>query len=1064
MDIRKFPANIYKVYLEYKKEQVFSRKLQLMFDLFGQIIRFFGCVFLSEYMYSKNSDSKVNDSIIGLTRPSLGSWLRFIEEYSKFIYKNKDSFIVEVGDYIIDICTFKKYDLEYHGRFRKESVKQSNAFEELLMLRNTIAHGAICPSEEEAEEIVEKYDQYIQKILDIFYPIFEKYTVAKVDEVENNVIFITVYFDLIRYDEKFNDRIPKDYPEDAAIMGENVLDFFQEGKMYLISNDDRVLKMTEYLVDIIDDGEHEDYYLYDGYGNRDVVYIGMKYKKQIGQYLESIKSKFVAKGANTKWNKRFFDYESFVKYINDLASLSIHIHEKTGKYNKKVYVERECDYLFEDFLTSDKTTMIVTAEAGVGKTNFLCHSAEKLIKEGKTAVYFFNGNTLTETKTENILFHKIQNECLDDKDFHNSMEFLQFLTEKNEHKIPMVLFIDAANEAYDVIGVLQEIDKITSNGDSFPWLKIIMSIRSVSFQILKNRITDQYGKKLPLFTVRDRYYTTIKDNRIRYSVEIEEWNILQVLEAFEKYKKANKIREDGLNFHLMSNEMQELLHNPLNMGLFFWAQISMPDRTIETEEDLYKIVEDSWQANDEVTSSMSLLQGRIVNEMIREQKNELDADYVHEMNEKITASKNDDIRMLLLSPLERLEDEGIVYEKESNDIFVISFVYQKYLEYLLIKRFKKEGRTVEEIIGQLLDSKDWQNLPEMYIACLGYLTREQKDDTAQKLYDAARKKEINANELQTAVLKLWHRAASAGDVQGIVSLVKQEGLYDWGLKLVQELYQGEESQACYTLVDLLLEDDSPIKDKLYFQRGLYYMKVSENDRAERDFEYCLEHGRDDLKNNALVQLAKNYRKKGDVTKAKEILTAFIDESEVETPYFADALIQRGLCSYSDGDAKEALDYYEEALQITEKNKDYYVSIYNMLGISTAYANLGDLEKCESVLIDVYKRSTSLGYIDLIADCLNGLSANYVRKKEYEKALSYAKQGLLVWKESNFYTGQAVMYCTIIKAYLGLNKIEEAAEYLNGLNEVIPLIKEKVILNRYTETLELFRAKQSDRRK
>ena len=64
MDIKKFPANIYKTYLEYSNENDKNRKLSLLFDVFGQIIRFFGCVFLSEYMYSKNVDSKLNDTIL----------------------------------------------------------------------------------------------------------------------------------------------------------------------------------------------------------------------------------------------------------------------------------------------------------------------------------------------------------------------------------------------------------------------------------------------------------------------------------------------------------------------------------------------------------------------------------------------------------------------------------------------------------------------------------------------------------------------------------------------------------------------------------------------------------------------------------------------------------------------------------------------------------------------------------------------------------------------------------------------------------------------------------------
>ena len=1052
MNIQFLPANIYKTYCEYTNEKSYSRKLQLMFDVFGQVIRFFGCVFLSEYMYSDLSDAKVNDSIIGLARPSLGTWFAFVREYAKLIYKTKDSFINEVGDCFIDIYQYKKYEKEYIGRFRNPASSKDNAFNELIALRNAIAHGAMAPEEEEAKEITGIYDQYIEKILEVFSVIFEKYTVAKVDEVRDDFVSIAVFYDLIRFDDKFNDRIMMEYPEDQEIMGVPASEYFKEGQMYLLSKDGRVLKLAEFLIEIIDDTEHEDYYLYDGYRNKDVVYIGMKTKKLIDQYLSSIKNKFREKGAGTKWKKTVFDFDSFTEYLNELASVSIHIHEKTGKYNGKVYVERECDCLLDDFLSSDKTTMIVSAEAGVGKTNFLCHSARKLIRKNN-AVYFFNGNTLTETQSDNILFHRIQEECLSNEDFRTTFDFLEFIDQKNSNKTPLVLIVDAANEAYDMLGVLQEIDTITSKGDVFPWLKIIVSIRKVSFEILINRITDEYGKKLPFYTDRNRFYSVVKDNTVTYEVEIEEWNIVQVTDAFEKYKKGLNLREDSLVFHTMNRNLQTLLHNPLNMGLFFWAQKEMPDVTVETEEDLYRIMEN--ESGSEITQSLLILQNSIVKEMINQKKNELDADVVHIMNDEVTSDIISDIRIILLSPLERLKDAGILFEKEENERFIISFVYQKYLEYEISKRYLSEITDSSLLIHQMLDSKDWQELPEMYMACLNSLEKIQ-DNTAASLYYTAKERGIDAKEIKTAVVKLWKKRTLSGYGSEVVTLITDESLYDWGLELANDLYINEESTACYQLVNDLLKKETPIDGDLYYQRGLYYMKVSKLDKAEKDFITCIDISDGDLKIKSIIQLAKNHRKKGEVPRAIEILDSFLMKNNEETYCYADALIQRGLCSYSNHKLEEALDYYERALTISKRNKDHYVTVYNMLGMSTVHAQMGHLDECEDILMDVLKMSSELGYVDHLADCLNGLSANYVRKKEYNKSLSYAKQGLAIWEYSDFYTGQVVMFCTIIKSLIGLGKIESIAKYRSRLEETIPMIKERVILDLYDETKHLLK--------
>ncbi len=231
------------------------------------------------------------------------------------------------------------------------------------------------------------------------------------------------------------------------------------------------------------------------------------------------------------------------------------------------------------------------------------------------------------------------------------------------------------------------------------------------------------------------------------------------------------------------------------------------------------------------------------------------------------------------------------------------------------------------------------------------------------------------------------------------------------------------------------------------------MKVSDLEKSEKDFEKCIDSRQFPLCNKALTQLAKNYRKKGEVGKAILLLENFLDANDENAPYYADALIQRGLCSYSEKKYEDALSYYNTALSISKMNKDDYLIIYNMLGISSAYADIGDYEKCESVLLDVYNRATKHGYIDCIADCLNGLSANYVRKGEYNKAILFANQGLEIWLDSGFITGQVLMYCTIVNAYIGLNKKESAYNIFEKITSIIPLIKETVILDEYNKAIQ-----------
>ena len=320
------PANIYKIYKEYVDETIASRKLALLLDTFKQTIHFFGCVFLSEYLYDENISEKVkctvNTMIPALARPSLGTWNGFVREY----YKNRnveEVFIKNFKDCMKQLMSLKELET-YKGRFRND-IKQMNVFDEIISLRNNIAHGGMVPDEKEAIELVKIYSTYLERILQGFLTIFREYGVVKLTELEDNYDSYTAYFDIINYDEKYDERycVVYDCDEKEKYFGD-----FDEpvGKLYLLCKDKRLLKLEEYLLEIPNDENHEDYYLFDGLGNKDVVYIGMRYKTFIAKYLGDIQRKFKERGASTKWTTKSFDVEAFKNTLDNLVDGSIQLH------------------------------------------------------------------------------------------------------------------------------------------------------------------------------------------------------------------------------------------------------------------------------------------------------------------------------------------------------------------------------------------------------------------------------------------------------------------------------------------------------------------------------------------------------------------------------------------------------------------------------------------------------------------------------------------------------------------------------------------------------------------
>ena len=100
MEYNNLPANIDKIYNLYQSTTNQLRKMELLLDTYKNVIHYFGCIFLSEYMLSDERKEEINDAVNSLARPSLGSWVGFINLYRKNF--SDKMFIKEFSD------TYKK--------------------------------------------------------------------------------------------------------------------------------------------------------------------------------------------------------------------------------------------------------------------------------------------------------------------------------------------------------------------------------------------------------------------------------------------------------------------------------------------------------------------------------------------------------------------------------------------------------------------------------------------------------------------------------------------------------------------------------------------------------------------------------------------------------------------------------------------------------------------------------------------------------------------------------------------------------------------------------------------
>ena len=1048
------PANIEKIYTEYLESEVATRKFTLLLDTYNHTIHYLGCILLSEYMSNEVSIKEVNDIINQLSRPSLGSWVGFINCYSKHGLTNEGFFVKELPGIIsafesemFDVC---KCDIR-SGEYKKE-----NALDAILQVRNMIAHGAKCPNEKEAEDLIERYDSCIYHILEKLKPLFDNYDIGKVIEIKDGSACSAIF-------EIINNR--KEASKKTLKMKE-IPNNLMEGDTCLI-HDDNILIMSEFLINMIE--INENYLLYDGMLNRAVIYLGTEYKTEIGFCLEKIRTKFTEKGVSLKWKKNEFDMDDFRHYLKNLSEVAISLHVNSGKYIEQAYMERKCDYIADEFLQSDKTTLVVKAEAGVGKTNFMCHTIRKVMNAGDM-VYFVNGSSLTNSTSKQSVFERMTEECIDRDFFPNMNRFLEFLHGKKKGSTQQLIFvIDAVNEAYNVGNLLSEIDAMTNLGEKYPWLKIIISIRTVSYEIYNNQIVDKMEKRIPLFTDSSRYYTITEDSAEHKELEIKEWSILEAMSAFEKYREKYKEKlemDDSVSFHKINRALQKILCNPLNMSIYFSVIESNANKCILSEIELFAEFYNKLGDSSEMKLSLDL-QRDIIEYMIENKCNYIDSDEVIQMDNTITM-QSDDYRLVILSSFERLKDAGIIYEKNVENKRSTVFVYQKYLEYLLYQNCQRQNILGKTLVEKFVDSFHWRELPEAIIAYYQVLLdSENRINTLQEILLCLVERKLSFADFEHMIMKYIYQTIledtenKVTNVEAVFAILEDYDLLSWGVRLISKFYIEEEKTCTQICIDVLVsrKNKLTVQEQIsvdYYQ-ALIYQNTAELELSVELFKKCSKECDQTEKDKYNIQIAKTLRKSNQIDKAEEILNQFFKEANNDKTsiYFADALVQRGLCYYARNDLGEAQKNYEMAREITISRNDNYTRLYNELGLSTVYSGLGMIKKSKKLLLEIYEDTSKYGYQNLHIDSMNGLAANCVLRKEYKEAIYWAKQGLLFWEYSQFYAGQMVMTYHIINAMVGMEADKkELEDYLQKAMKLLPYIKEKIIIANYEKAAVL----------
>lgn len=169
----------------------------------------------------------------------------------------------------------------------------------------------------------------------------------------------------------------------------------------------------------------------------------------LSERLQDNISKVISRRAKSSHKMVRLDFETLFSICErqvraELQYLKGSSEERDKKYIPDLYVKRvEIEAEFEEFLKQqDKNSCVVVGEAGIGKTNLLCHLSEKLSRN--RPVLFLNSLYLSEPLEENV--HSIfQNENASKATFQELMNEINEILDEDD--LDLVIFLDAINES-----------------------------------------------------------------------------------------------------------------------------------------------------------------------------------------------------------------------------------------------------------------------------------------------------------------------------------------------------------------------------------------------------------------------------------------------------------------------------------------------------------------------------------------------------------------------------------------------------------------------------------------
>lgn len=557
-----FPQPIARIYSTVQGNVSWMRKVQESLRLFEFGLRYFTLLAASQYLYRTKgvSDAKVDSNLLNFLQVGQKS-LGPIQETLFSLFKiqkgqREQFFIKEMYDWY--------WDTSYSPHRQRRGV--GTAFNQLIELRNEIIHYKVIPqSDEEWREYFFRIEDLLNKSLGTL-TFLEQYRLVRVEDIKSEMM-VCKDFTGLSPDKKLieihiheREKIPSggwlcisklqpDYlqvhPLIVFLQGEDV---DGKGNIALLENFDA----------------REAVYIQPQFGNIQLVDI-------IGDLFNFVR------GVLEERIGKLIEYDTLT-WVNFRGASNVITTQKTSllqsKYDEDVYLQRQSTKVtFDDFLASNKTSLVLIGNSGIGKSSFLTSIIREYSNDEQSAIIAYDGANLDPSQSlndsiENDLRSLIRRRKLDKVSILDDLPLRTNIEGKK-----LIILIDAINENGSPRDLLVSINRFIVDYNRYSWIKVVITSRPQAWRMMKR------GVKLA-----DSYYYYPKDALDPW-LEMLPFSWQEVSQVYKNYQTKYELKT---GFEDLAPEIKANLRDPLFLQLVSrtWKRLKVPSRI--STFDVYK--------------------------------------------------------------------------------------------------------------------------------------------------------------------------------------------------------------------------------------------------------------------------------------------------------------------------------------------------------------------------------------------------------------------------------------------------------------------------------------------